>query len=114
MCSYISETMGQDMSQISGFEGVDDCKCSICGISRYEVYRAEAFTRSGANWDIAHTSNPYYAIAWKIVANYSAGKYYNYVHTSASFTDLEIHNPDVCNGYHQRCYDELPVAKRIG
>lgn len=95
------------------FEHIDTRRCSICGINRDEIIRAIAFTRSGSNNDYAHTSNSYYDIAWKIIANYNNGKYCNYIRTGASYTDIDMINSHESDGYHQRCFNSIPVAKPL-
>lgn len=94
-----------------GFEDVDTRRCSICGVNQHEVIRAHKFLWSGANNDYRHTSNPYYAIAWKISINYQSGKYYDYCHTGPRYTDIDYHDDDDASGYHKRCLEQLPVAK---
>lgn len=95
------------------FERVDIRRCTICGVNRDEVENAHDFINSGANNDYAHTSNPYYKVAWKIITNYQQGKYDNYVHSGPSYTDIDIITEANANGYHKRCFDSLPVAKSM-
>ncbi len=85
------------------FTDIDTRRCRICGVNRAEVIRAHDYANSGANYDINHTSNPYYEVAWKIIRNYQDGKYYNYQHSGPRFTDIDYHDENDASGYHQRC-----------